>query len=115
MVLCSGNLPNRVTTSLTPVGIPPAHLNFSSGRRLPLTVMPQFSTSKIRISVMMRKHVRLSSPNGQCGPPLAQGHWEGDAETFPETQEFGAMSISDEPTRGGKLWETSERRRSPAG
>ena len=44
-------------------GIPPTHLYLSSGRHLPLTIMPKFSTQKIRIWAIMLKNFRISSPN----------------------------------------------------
>jgi hypothetical protein len=46
-------------------GIPPTHLHPSSGRCLPQAMMPKCLQYKIRIWVMMLKHVRISSPNGR--------------------------------------------------
>jgi hypothetical protein len=60
-----GDLTNRVTTSFRLVGIPPTHLHLSSGRHLLPTIMPKFSTQKLRIWAMILKHFRKSSPNGR--------------------------------------------------
>jgi hypothetical protein len=64
----------------------PTHLNCSSGRHLPLTLMPKSLTSKTRIEAIMRKHFRISRPNGGLAPHVAQGYWEGYVETFPYIQ-----------------------------
>jgi hypothetical protein len=46
-------------------GIPPAHLNPFSARRLPLAMMPKSLKYKTRIWAIMLKNFRISSPNGR--------------------------------------------------